>query len=249
MNKKILFIHVGKCGGGSICNIIQKNNLGKYIRYEHVGYKLQKNLTQDHVIACTREPAERFVSAFNWRRLNVRHNCSKEELKILDYYQMPNNLAEALSHPKESRRHRAEDAMASLGHIKQPFAQYFGGVAMLRALKHHGVKFYEIRTQLLPWHIKQADYLTDDTKLVLRETLKRAYNLDVPIKIPKRAKSTLGRHRKIKPQQKTHVGFQEANKVFLSDTAINNLEDWYERDYECLKYFNEIKEKGLRRFF
>ena len=98
-NKEIInLIHIGKCGGGYVQNILKNNNFN--IRVIHIE-KAIFNKNEKYIILL-RNPISRFISAFNWRyNIVVVNNNQTERFKgekeTLDYFKNVNNLAENIS--------------------------------------------------------------------------------------------------------------------------------------------------------
>ena len=86
------FIHIAKCGGSTIHNIINKMDIKKK------SYHLSKpKFKKDELyIICIRNPVERFVSAFNWRKKKRCQNVNSNEYQFLFKYKNINELAENL---------------------------------------------------------------------------------------------------------------------------------------------------------
>lgn len=218
---QIVFIHVGKTGGITIRNIFGKNGIKQLIDTEHVGFKLNKNCDYEHILISIRDPVSRFVSAFNWRKINKRKKLisqnKKKELRLLDHFKVPNNLAEALSSSDQKEKQMAIDAMKTIGHINKPLDKYVSGVETLKHLYNSGTKFYVINT----------NNLSLDTKNCLEKVMQNSYNktYEISTDVPY-----------------TNVSTKSKDSVYISDFGRKNLQEWYANDYTCIDYLNSIKE-------
>ena len=63
---KILLVHVGKTGGGSIMDLLEKNRMDWHQVHEHA---VEASMIREHsvILLSLREPVSRQISAFNWR--------------------------------------------------------------------------------------------------------------------------------------------------------------------------------------
>jgi len=218
---QILFVHVGKTGGITIRSIFSKNSIKQFINTKHAGFKLNKNCNYKHILISIRDPVSRFVSAFNWRKINKREKLisqnKKKELKLLDHFKVPNNLAEALSSSNQKEKQLAIDAMKTIGHINKSLAKYVSGVKTLEHLHDSGTKFYLINT----------NNLLQDTKNSLEKVMQNVYNKTYEISTDISDKN---------------VSIKTKNSVYISDLGRKNLQKWYADDYVCIDYLNSIKE-------
>ncbi len=64
MNKNFTFIHIGKCGGSSISYLLKKNNFN----FNAIHIRREKYKSCKKYLIALRNPVERFVSAFYWRK-------------------------------------------------------------------------------------------------------------------------------------------------------------------------------------
>ena len=97
----LVIIHIGKCGGSTVSNTLQINNI-KYTGI-HIS-KVEYNKDKKYVIVI-RNPVQRFISAFNWRYYLVcdiekQKNRFKNEKEKLEKYKNIDNLCEELKHDK-----------------------------------------------------------------------------------------------------------------------------------------------------
>lgn len=61
---KLTFIHIGKCGGSTICTTLKNNQ----INFDEVHVRSFKFQPDKKYLITIRNPVERFVSAFYWRK-------------------------------------------------------------------------------------------------------------------------------------------------------------------------------------
>jgi len=94
------FIHIGKCGGSTVSQILRTLNISHNILHiQPVTFRPNKKY-----IILIRNPIQRFISAFNWRCKLVLHEKSQlnrfvGEKHFLEKYQNANQLAESLFTP------------------------------------------------------------------------------------------------------------------------------------------------------
>lgn len=138
------FIHIGKTGGNSLKDLLLPYQDAELVEKIHLPHRItlkealaiQKDIT---VCFALREPSERFVSAF-WSRLSngrPRNNSlwSTEEAAAFQWFQTPNELAEAL-YCKDARLYSASRfAFSAISHLKYNYAHCFGSVANFDKLK------------------------------------------------------------------------------------------------------------------
>jgi hypothetical protein len=97
-NQQINIIHIGKCGGSTIDNILTKNN----IKFNKIHIMKPIFNTKYKYVITLRNPIDRFISAFNWRYKLVvsdktQENRFKGEKDTLIKYGCVNNLAENIT--------------------------------------------------------------------------------------------------------------------------------------------------------
>jgi len=63
-NKPFIFIHIGKCGGSTIANTLRNHN----IKFDRVHATRPQYQSDKKYLISLRNPVERFVSAFYWRK-------------------------------------------------------------------------------------------------------------------------------------------------------------------------------------
>lgn len=102
MNKNLHVIHVGKCGGSTVTELINSSAIVSsqyiHIHYSHVeGFKFFENC--DYLL-CLRNPIARAISAFAWRRKLVLVDSHPNQINRfpgeLNVFQRYSNFAEML---------------------------------------------------------------------------------------------------------------------------------------------------------
>ena len=99
----LIYIHIGKCGGASLWEAINKSPIlkEKFMKIHKVHVEKPPVLKNARYIVVIRNPIKRAISAFNWRyRLVVEKQTKRhrndDEYEVLKKYGTLNNLAEAL---------------------------------------------------------------------------------------------------------------------------------------------------------
>lgn len=123
---QIVFVHVGKCAGESILEIMSQLPTEKYQLNEFHCFDANKRIAeildhdQPHIVyvIAKRDPVSRFVSSFNWDKHNL---YLKERLSGLgqegyDLFSTPEDLASSLSSGDSARRECAE-RFSKFGHM------------------------------------------------------------------------------------------------------------------------------------
>ena len=237
---QIAFIHIGKCGGGTVKRFLQNNHQRRqFWDWYHAKHTIN-NAKAKYIVILLRNPIERFISAFTWRfqqipvhleninkyikntginKKNQEHylfkkNKLRQELSMIKYFSTPNKLAESLSSNNEKLQKKAIDAMCFIGHLSKSINSYLGGLETLQ--KNNKRILGVIRTE----------NLKNDFKVVYQKICKI---------------------NGVKP--KNHRCDTHFRKVFhksqdnlvdksLSPLAIRNLRIWYAQDYKCIKYLS-----------
>ena len=204
MKKLLCFVHVGKCGGSTIWNLLNTSSsiASRYKSIEEIhvnGAKIKSNC--DYLV-CLRNPVDRAISAFEWRKKLVLIDAHVDQVdrfvgekSVLASYKTLENLACSL-YKKDNR-------------LCQKTARDF-------ALIHHlreSISFY-IRP-LLPV-LSSGNVLGVICQESLAEDCQRILGVD----------ATTVNERKNNAKQQS---FSD-----LSDQAIRNLKRFLADDYQCI---------------
>lgn len=132
--KTLHFIHIGKCGGSSLQEAIRlspvvQNSYAKVLRSHVGGFKFVENC--DYLIVI-RNPIERAISAFSWRKKLVVHDEHPEQVvrfpgerEILNRYSSLERLAEALYFPETGILNQlAARDFESIHHLRERISFY-----------------------------------------------------------------------------------------------------------------------------
>jgi hypothetical protein len=124
------FLHIGKTGGTAIKYVLKRYpSTPEYEIFIHNHKTSLSDIHQSHgVIFFLRDPARRFVSAFYSRKREGKPRLynpwSEGERRAFERFETPRDLAEALDDSDPDTRESAIDAMAEIGHIKNPYSQW-----------------------------------------------------------------------------------------------------------------------------
>lgn len=138
-------LHIGKTGGTAANAVLKANNkrgVGEFVAcYKHkVGLKdVSDDDMCEKLMFIIREPVSRYISAFNSRlRMGYpRHHgeWSPREEEAFSHFKTPNQLAEALSSEDGERRHRAQEAMKGIRHLRRAYGHYLHSTQLLEKEK------------------------------------------------------------------------------------------------------------------
>jgi len=130
-NLKAHFLHIGKTGGTAVKKALETHlEDGKYdiVLHPHKT-KLNKVPVGEKVFFFLRHPVTRFVSGFNSRMRQGRpryyYPWSNQEKEAFACFKTANELAEALSDPDDTRRHKAHLAMSQIQHVRDSVWHWF----------------------------------------------------------------------------------------------------------------------------
>ena len=93
----LVIIHIGKCGGSTVCNELESNN----IKFSNIHIREAIYTPNNKYVILIRNPIKRFISAFNWRYYLVCDSKTQEnrfdnEKNILNQYKNVDNLCHDL---------------------------------------------------------------------------------------------------------------------------------------------------------
>ena len=125
------FIHVGKCGGGTVLSELR----AKDYRFEYFHVRRPVVNPTGRYMIVVRDPLERFVSAFNWRKhlyidgmltydkqknqlIELRHRTERE---LLLHFDNANALAECLGSELRQGINATSSLMRLIGHVSTGF--------------------------------------------------------------------------------------------------------------------------------
>jgi DNA replication protein DnaC len=162
--KRVLFLHIGKAGGGTITDIIKFNNLDQHVEIWHPQGELRKRLFiwYDHILINIRDPVERAISAINYECLTTeyrlkgtslgccqRQNITKQmeacatKASIVEEFKGSSNIiGESLLSEDASIKLKAELLMDTFIHTRMNLTQHVGGTLVLQQLLEHNVKLH-----------------------------------------------------------------------------------------------------------
>jgi sulfotransferase famil protein len=207
---RLHLLHVGKTGGTAI-----KAALAPHRRRASYELELHEHRTVlrdvpdgDSFSFSTRDPVDRFVSAFYSRQREGRPRYvmpwSDEEAVVFRRYGTANTLAEDLGAEDEVTRRTAEDAMRTIRHVRDPYWRWFEDAEYLRS-----------RADRLLFVMHQERLDEDFARFV------ELIGLDP-------ARVTLP-----SDERAAHRNPDDVDRE-LSDAARANLERWYASDYGFL---------------
>lgn len=126
----LIFIHIGKCGGGSLWNALE---YCEALRQEFpiiakVHMRKPPILVNAKYIFIFRDPVERAISAFNWRYEKLvleKNNITRKttEHRILEKYKSINRLSENL-YKNDHINQQASKEFQQIRHIDKNFSYY-----------------------------------------------------------------------------------------------------------------------------
>lgn len=254
-DKKILFLHIGKAGGGTITDIIKFNNLTHKVDIWHPQGVLYGRMfvMYDHILINVRDPVKRAISAINYDCLTTQYgiggtslpccykqskvndtkkqidNCKKRS-EFVDYFKGSSNLiGEALLSKDMKIRSKAELLMDSFVHTKMDLNTHLGGDSeVLKKLLEHDVKLYitVLGKDFIPQILYQLHRVFQDVATT-NEEKKQARDLGVP------------------DMHSLHKSF--ANYSITSKLAEKAFSARYADDYKSIKYLGEIGCNGNAR--
>jgi hypothetical protein len=159
--KRILFLHIGKAGGGTITDFFMHNDLTQHIAKWHPQGLLTSELYHnfDHILINVRDPVARGISAINYECFTEQYKkkgtalgccenrnrpaCDRKAAYADEFEGSSNLIAEALSSSDKTTQEKAKVLMnQQFIHTKMSVSQHVGGMSVLKSLLAHGVRFY-----------------------------------------------------------------------------------------------------------
>jgi Sulfotransferase family len=154
-------IHVGKAGGTVLRHTLRKakaasggvllSQWGPIWAHKGHRYALRDVPRNDKAIFSLRDPITRYISGFYSRQRKGQprlfREWSDEERQSFEWFQTPEELADALAQPPGVQRRRAEYAMRSIRHVSRPMTHWTGTPAYLR--RNLGKVLYIARQETL----------------------------------------------------------------------------------------------------
>lgn len=128
--KTLVYIHIGKCGGASLWDVINESKLvqEEFSQVHKVHTVKPPILENAKYLIVIRNPISRAISAFNWRYKlvvedEVQRHRFKGEREILERYKTLNNLAESLYTDNEVNGEVAKE-FQKIHHLKENIQFY-----------------------------------------------------------------------------------------------------------------------------
>lgn len=142
---KYVLLHIGKTGGTSLDTLIRKlqaEDAGlRIFKLDH-SWKLRaaaRKRPNAQIGFVVRDPASRFVSAFNSRLRSGRpaydYEWKTEEAIVFAFFPTANDLAEALCSDNQRLKSAAQFAMKNIAHLRQGYEHHLGGIRVLERLR------------------------------------------------------------------------------------------------------------------
>ena len=160
---ELVFIHIGKCGGSTVLRAIQESPAAEHLRIRHVHIRRPHYNKRSNYLFVVRDPIERAVSAFNWRKKLTGQSVFQQtrfagESGVLQRYDTINSLAEVLYRNGELNREAAAH-YNRIHHLDMGIAFYLRGIervspeqvfAVLRqeSLSEDIRRFLQVKTSL-----------------------------------------------------------------------------------------------------
>lgn len=242
MLKTIHFLHIGKTGGSAIKEAMKRGikeqeiyakakklkdgrildikdlsgEFDQIVMHKH-STSLMEIPETDWFFFCIRDPISRFVSGFHSRQRQgkPRYNVpwNPKEERAFRHFKSPNELAEALSSSSPNTRGKATRAMRNIRHVNTSLSKWLVDPIYLNK-----------RESNLLYILEQKTLSIDFEKLLQLMHFKRQLNLS-------------------NDQILTHQANSPKNNIALSDLALRNLNNHYEKDMEFYKCLTELKMK------
>ena len=230
---KVIFIHIGKCGGSFIENSFSKN-----LNSLHMSKPKLNNNNNNKYIICIRNPIERFISAFYHSKILIDFNCkgyTYEKLlndRTTPFYQLKNKISNKLKHNNpflewkrgdeykdlicsfESANHLAESISSSDLNIQKKAKALCNNEEVEHIYK--GIGWYLHNGDFIDKNWKNIIYCEDINDINLK-------HISILTNLPIQKNNIYSRKNNIK-----------YNK-YLSPLAIQNIKEFYKNsDYKAL---------------
>ena len=216
------FLHIPKTGGSAIKTAIGRRLDSKKYKIHLRGHSCRlKDIPEgDKFFFFLRDPAQRFVSAFNHKKSGKKlwkHTKFLEETAALEHFQTANHLAESLSSDCEVTKQAAVEAMNCIEHVNTFYLDWF----------HSQEYFLSRLSDVLYIGFQES---LDQDFLMLKQILRLPDETYLP------------------PRNSTEANKNsDALSANLTQRAKENLKVWYADDYDflslCQKKAPEILEK------
>ena len=163
-NRSVLFVHIGKAGGGTIESMLQQAH---YVAFDQVHVHpvpLLALRSHPHIVVVVRDPVARFISAYNWgitqrqawaMRLSACYDVNQFAMafayhRINPSLRLARTPCETLSHEIDtwtSARGEDRESYWDFGHIRMDGCFYMGGCIGDSALLSK--RMFVVRTEML----------------------------------------------------------------------------------------------------
>ena len=142
---KYALLHIGKTGGTSLGTLIRKLKVDDPdLRISKLSHRAKlrgvaRKRPNTRIGFVIRDPAARFVSAFNSRLRSGRpaheHTWRAEEAIVYSFFPTANDLAEALCTEDERLKSASQFALKNIRHLRRGYEFHLGGIDQLEKLK------------------------------------------------------------------------------------------------------------------
>jgi hypothetical protein len=253
-DSEVLFLHVGKAGGGSVWHWMQHNGLASQINVKHPNYELTQQDAEQykHIIINVREPVARANSALKWHANSMRWGrvpkTTPESLLYNSTFSGVNEtdpdwvadgvtsrIAEALDAEAPAELREAAMVVAEGVRHMLPMSRHCNmGVLTYLTLKKDPVHFYTIP-------IFDGDDMNEEIRFQLERVVKAA-GLTIKLKPthPEKPNAIILKELEAPPYSKGATHSSKAYGKLLSDhellspRASRNLQRMYATDYTII---------------
>lgn len=156
MSKNLVFVHVGKAGGGTIQQSIEKSYLARQYNCRRVHYNKPQYNNTDKYLFVLRNPVDRVISAYYWRKYLADNRIKNiPERAIFNDYSTIDSL---IKNCPEARK-----KLTQVIHVSQGFASHYEGIDIISSDQILAV----LCTHTLNSDLKE--YLNIDSELEVRD--------------------------------------------------------------------------------